>query len=280
MNIFFVRGFFDDLKFTGLSQGWTLTVEECFYFLAPLFFIQIQKNKKNIWRLPLLLLSVGILLVLVFSHISFFGFYENFTFMFLYTFTGRCIEFFIGIWVATLCLQTTSQQKFTKPIFTLLGAVIAITGIIIMANLPLSKEHPFGLYHPVGIFSNNIILPIGVAMLFYGLINEASWFKNFLSTPIMQLLGKSSYIFYLVHIGFISHTASVWADGWVNRLYDWLDAKEYNWIINNINSNVITTGIVFIILNIVSITLYKLIEHPVNEWIRKSSFLESRKQLQ
>ncbi len=45
LNVFFLRGFFDDLKFTGLAQGWTLTVEECFYFLAPLFLYASKKIK-------------------------------------------------------------------------------------------------------------------------------------------------------------------------------------------------------------------------------------------
>jgi peptidoglycan/LPS O-acetylase OafA/YrhL len=44
-NITFLRGFFDDLKFTGIAQGWSLTVEECFYFLAPLFLFLLKKVK-------------------------------------------------------------------------------------------------------------------------------------------------------------------------------------------------------------------------------------------
>ncbi|MFX7824854.1 hypothetical protein ABTK20_20895, partial [Acinetobacter baumannii] len=88
------RGFFDDLKFTGVSQGWSLTVEECFYFLAPFFFMHIKKRKLAFLYLPLILLSAGSLLVLIFSNVHFFGFFGNFKFMFLYTFLGRCIEFF------------------------------------------------------------------------------------------------------------------------------------------------------------------------------------------
>lgn len=278
LNIFFIRGLFDDLKFTGLSQGWTLTVEECFYFLAPFFFIKIKKNKNNLWKIPGVLLLTGIILVLIFRNLSFYGFYGNFTFMFLYTFTGRCIEFFIGIAVARICLLHSEKiKKFALPVYTIGGFLLACTAIGIMASLPLSKEHPYGQYHPMGIISNNIILPCGVALLFYGLINEPSLFKKFLSTPTMQLLGKSSYIFYLVHIGFIAHASNSWAQGEIDKLYNWLYDKGWDWFPDNINGNIISTAIVFIILNIVSIVLYKLIEHPVNEWIRKSSFLEGKK---
>ena len=34
-NLTMLRGFSDRLKFTGVGQGWSLTVEECFYFSAP-----------------------------------------------------------------------------------------------------------------------------------------------------------------------------------------------------------------------------------------------------
>ena len=47
LNIFFIRGFFDDLKFTGVGQGWSLTVEECFYLLAPVLFIGIKRNSAD-----------------------------------------------------------------------------------------------------------------------------------------------------------------------------------------------------------------------------------------
>src|SRR5215831_4292959 len=57
-NISFVRGFFDDLKFTGISQGWSLTVEECFYFLAPFIFILCSRYKK-LFLYPLFFLTTG-----------------------------------------------------------------------------------------------------------------------------------------------------------------------------------------------------------------------------
>ena len=38
-------------------------------------------------------------------------------------------------------------------------------------------------------------------MLFDGLMHEETWLKRFLSTRAMELLGKSSYVFYLIHMG-------------------------------------------------------------------------------
>lgn len=43
LNITFLRGFFDSFKFSGIIQGWSLTVEETYYFFAT-FFLVFQKK--------------------------------------------------------------------------------------------------------------------------------------------------------------------------------------------------------------------------------------------
>ena len=274
MNIFFLKGFFDDLKFTGVGQGWSLTVEESFYFLAPLFFMQMKKNKKAIVYLPLLLLSIGSVLVLIFRNFSFYGFFGNFTFMFLYTFLGRCVEFFIGMGLALIILKTNENDR-KHPVFTILG-IFGIAGSIgIMASIPLNGIE-YGLYHPIGIITNNLVLPIGIAFFYFGVIKEGSIIRTFLSSATMQLLGKSSYIFYLIHIGVIANFAKVWTRSGVDAFYGWLDTHGYDWLSEHLNDSVLFIGIVFILLNLVSILLYKTIEEPVNLYIRKSRLLEKR----
>ncbi|OIR04978.1 acyltransferase family protein [mine drainage metagenome] len=280
LNVFFLRGFFDDLKFTGLAQGWTLTVEECFYFLAPLFFVRIKKNKNALWQLPLFIISIGTILVLVFSHVNFYGFYSNFTFMFLYTFTGRCIEFFIGISLALIVLkQNGNAHKIKFPLFTILGIFGMMIGIGIMAIQPLTDKIHFGLQQPWGIFSNNVILPCGIASLFYGLIKEPTRLRNFLGSKLMVLLGKSSYIFYLIHIGFISTFVRNAVANNLEKLSDWFDAKNYDWLSEHIDSSVVKILLAFVLLNLISVALFKFIEEPVNHFIRRSSFLEKRPKL-
>lgn len=271
LNIFFLRGFFDDFKFTGVGQGWSLTVEESFYFLAPLFFMQMKKNKKAIVYLPVLLLSTGCLLVLICRNFSFFGFFGNFTFMFLYTFLGRCVEFFVGMGLALIVLKQKEEDK-KYPVFTVLGILGIAASIGIMTGVPLVGIE-YGLYHPVGIVSNNLILPIGIAFFYFGIIKEKSLIRNFLSSTTMQLLGKSSYIFYLIHIGVIANFTKIWTRSGVDAFYNWLDLKGFDWLSEHLNDSVIFIGTVFIILNLVSILLYKTIEEPVNLYIRRSKLL-------
>jgi len=271
LNLSFLRGFFDNLKFTGIAQGWSLTVEECFYLLAPFFFILIKKKKESIVYLPLLLLLIGIVMVAIFSRVNFYGFYGNYRFMFLYTFTGRCIEFFTGIGLAIIVLKGR-EWKARLPLFTISG-VIAI-GICLgaLSAIPLTNELKFGVYHPFGIFTNNLLLPVSVALLFYGLIKEPSILRRILSSGFMQLLGKSSYIFYLIHIGFIAIIVNSWGEKLSDGLQNWLDGHNYTWLSQHFSFNLLFLAFIFVALNIISILLFKLIEEPMNKLIRKISF--------
>lgn len=47
------KALFTTFRYSGISQGWTLTFEELFYFSAPLFFMIIRKYRKAIYLLPI-----------------------------------------------------------------------------------------------------------------------------------------------------------------------------------------------------------------------------------
>jgi len=194
--------------------------------------------------------------------------------MFLYTFLGRCVEFFIGMALALLILKTNEADR-KYPIFTLLGLFGIAGSIGIMASLPLDGIE-YGLYHPVGIITNNLVLPIGIAFFYFGVIKERSLIRKFLSSATMQLLGKSSYIFYLIHIGVIANFTKLWTRSAVDAFYNWLDTNGFDWLSEHLNDSVLFIAIVFIVLNLVSILLYKTIEEPVNLYIRKSRLLENK----
>jgi len=49
-NLTFLRGYSSRLKFTGIGAGWSLTVEETFYFLAPLIFAIIHDFSSTLTR--------------------------------------------------------------------------------------------------------------------------------------------------------------------------------------------------------------------------------------
>jgi len=240
LNIIFLKGLFRDFVFTGINQGWSLTVEEMFYFSAPLFFILIRRSKYFLILLPAFLLSFGFLLAHYFSLHSFSGFFVSNKFMLNYTFFGRCFEFFIGISLSIFIKKNKDKIKTGYSTYT---GVLIIISFLFLLNI-LRGELKYGIMNLLGILINNLLLPFfGIALLFLGLLKEQTFFHNILSSKIFVLLGKSSYIFYLIHLGVI----------------------EY-FIQKNITSNIY---LIFILINIISIILFKTIEEPLNNLIRK-----------
>ena len=236
-NITFIRGFFDDLKFTGIAQGWSLTVEETFYLLAPILFLLVKKNKFFIIILPVLFISFGLLLV-SFSETNFpDGFMKTNYFLFTYTFFGRCIEFFAGMILALYLIKGKPKPNLKITNF----GIFFIFFMLVVLSVINKEQHE--VYSSILI--NNVLLPIvGIAPLFYGLISEKSYFKTVLEANFFQILGKSSYVFYLIHMGFMIN------------------------VLNKISTN---TLFHFISLVLISIVLYLFIEHPLNKYLRKLS---------
>lgn len=270
MNITFVRGFFYQFWDTGIAQGWSLTVEECFYFSAPIIFL-IAKRYNKFYIQPVVITLFGLLLYAIFHNVDWHGFFGNFPLVMVFTFFGRCFEFFVGIQLARYVLKK-GFTRTNKVSFTYFGFLLIFVFVLIMATQPIPKGWVAGLESPVGIITNNYFLCVAVALFFYGILTEDTLFKKFLATPFIELLGKSSYIFYLIHLGWMAilirnglnslndSTFSLY-DKWG---VDWHSPFEYD-PLNLIYS--------FIVLNAISVTLFKLIEEPLNHYIRKSNFL-------
>ncbi len=238
-NITFLKGFSNDLKFSGIAQGWSLTVEEVFYFLAPIFFLLLKRSKLFLFFLPFFLLSFGIILVSVFSHFNASGFMNSIDFMLDFTFFGRVTEFFIGIGLALFIKNRPTLLNLKNVTFF---GYISIIGCIYWLSI-LDTPNGFGTDCFLGKTINTLILPLfGIAPLFLGLITEKTILSRFLSNKPMVLLGKSSYIFYLIHMGI------------------------FVLILNKIFENQIFT---FVFLNVISVVLYLFLEKPLNSWIRK-----------
>ena len=197
LNASLLKAFFEQLLFTGIAPGWTLTVEECFYLAAPLLLLGLMKSKKRYALLVLYaigLLLFGVAVVHLAPHN--YGFFESYKFMLKHTFFGRCIEFISGMAFA-LFLRKRTPITISSSKFTWAG-----TSWIIITMLLLTHAEIPGTM--MGIFINNVMLPPGIIMLFYGLITEQTWLRRLLETRLFDLLGKSSYVFYLIHVGVIA----------------------------------------------------------------------------
>lgn len=237
LNITFLRGFFDYFKFSGVPAGWTLTVEECFYFIAPMLLLGLRGHAYKLLLYPILLVGFGALLVQFAPHR--YGFFDSYTFLFTVTFFGRCLEFLAGMALALLLLKQASSIP-SRVSYTWIGviwivAVIALMAFVYNPNLPASEMLP------ILIFLNNVALAPGLCALFYGLMQEQSSVQRILKTDLFDLLGKASYTFYLIHQGILSIVI------------------DYH-----VTSNLLVK---FLLTNLIAIFLFKLIEEPLHKLI-------------
>jgi peptidoglycan/LPS O-acetylase OafA/YrhL len=96
------KGFYDSVKFYGIAQSWSLTVEMVFYIMAPfLLFYLKNTNKNKIFYVLIGTYLIGIILVILGKFFNS-GMFSTFELMLLYTFFGRCFEFYIGVYLAIM----------------------------------------------------------------------------------------------------------------------------------------------------------------------------------
>lgn len=256
LQITFIRGFADSLKFIGVGQGWTLTVEETFYLLFP-FMLLIIRKRGFLFTLIAVYLT-GFFLLWVGSTYVCQNFFSPWGFMAFYTFFGRAFEFFAGMWLASrfkaYLEKNPERLKNNFPLKTTIGVGGFMFSLLLLSQYRSLREVTFiaslagtislnDLIFIAFLFINNFLLPIFICFLFIGLLTENSPVRNFLKTPGMVLFGKTSYAFYLVHTGVIQQFVS-----------------------RHFTTNLFA---IFIIINLICVALYFGIEEPARQLIRK-----------
>ncbi|HEX8424749.1 acyltransferase [Hymenobacter sp.] len=245
-NILLLRGFFEAIIYSGIAPGWTLTVEECFYLLAPVIFWLIAHHRIRLWLMPFGLLAIGGALVLLLSPLEYYGLFANFKFMLLFTFFGRCVEFFAGIQLALWYRRGRLRGYAIPGLLTSLGCLLI--GVVLVGLVWIRGPYAYGQEHPFGVMFNNVALPGGITILFAGLLTERTWLRRLLSSALLQVLGKSSYIFYLIHFGVVAQ----FLQGYIPFENKWLSLLS-----------------VFLLLNLLAVALHYLVEQPLNNLIRQ-----------
>lgn len=263
LQITFIKGFSDTYKFIGVATGWSLTVEETFYFMFPFFLLGFRRG--GFWRYLGITYLMGIILYVIGTSVDYQSFFTPIRFMANYTFWGRAAEFFIGMFFAKYLITKHSDHdipltnSYKKTLVGIIGIVcclvaLAITGVVMNSG--------FGIFTPQGVVINTVILPIFIISLFWGLITEDTIIRSFLGTKTMQLLGRSSYALYLIHFGLLS--------------YHFLTMMNNNFTFHN-NIDIL---IYFVFVSLISILIFLFIEEPMNQFIRnpKQVFLNLKRQ--
>lgn len=261
LQVTFIRGFSDAYVFIGIGQGWSLTVEETFYFMFPLFLLGFRRG--GFWRYLGLTYLMGLILLSIGTWIDFRGFFTPTRFMILYTFWGRAAEFFFGMFLARYLIQSSpSRHDIVKQggaVRTWVGIAGIVACLVLMAQIGVWSNAFFGLYTPYGMLINNLLLPIFIVLLFWGLIVEQTVIRSFLAHPLIELLGRSSYVFYLIHLVPLQTVFFPFIETQFNF------ASEIN------------VAIYFIVVNLLSIAIYLGFEEPLNKLIRRIKVGDERR---
>ena len=251
----------------GIPQAWSLRVEECFYLAAPFLFFLWKRRP----FLPLAAGAAALAALYPFSKLpataAIVGPPTN---LLLYSFFGRFFEFYVGIWLAKKVARSGARPEparrfpvWTFPVWTVAG-VAGIAGVVVALSAikaATGTAYTYGLYHPAGVVLNNLVLPLFIAALYWGLIRERSPIRAVLSTRVAGLLGRSSYAFYLIHIAPVLTILAVY----LLRLIALVSASAATRtaaLLDNV-------GILFVFVNLAAIALYRGIELPANRFLRR-----------
>ncbi|MBX7166765.1 MAG: tetratricopeptide repeat protein [Pirellulales bacterium] len=266
------QSFFPDLVHKGIAQAWTLTIEETFYFLAPVLFLLAHLGINLLGRgmKPLAVqarwaadvvdgLSIagvcflvgasGVALAEVYR--AYFPQYDPLKHVYGRTLCGTIACFGSGMYLARVVLRYGRElPSGRRPYWTYLGACAAIGVVFITSQLWVfvdpatlsAGKVPRGVDHPLGAILVFWVFPVFVASTMWGLMTEESRLRRVLGHPLLVLLGGSSYVFYLIHLGVV-----------------------HDQIQQRVTENYVLR---FLLLNLIAVTGFVLVERPANLFLK------------
>jgi peptidoglycan/LPS O-acetylase OafA/YrhL len=183
--LFLTKAFSPSMIYAGVSQAWTLTVEECFYFSVPLIIIWGRGRSQVKWLagITAALWAVGFFL------------YGPQWFPIQFTIFGRCAEFFAGMLLAALLSRAPRAPIRRIPWMTLAGLFGTLAVMLILASAGSGV-----IGNTIWLVTNNFLAPAVIAIGLYGLIVEKSVITALLGSRLMVFCGRASFAFYLIHV--------------------------------------------------------------------------------
>jgi peptidoglycan/LPS O-acetylase OafA/YrhL len=240
-----------------IYPSWSITTEECFYLLAPVFMLLIRRfNFLASFLFAALLLGLALYISVLPNQNPDWLFIHTPMFVWEFTFFGHFLEFFAGIGLAVVIMRLEKKGPAIKKgnKWTLLGSLGILVLLGAMQWVYLQKP----LNRAAIVVVNNILIPLPIAVLYFGLIRENTRAARWLSGNVFRVLGRASYSFYLMHTIIIDYfSAPRLATFWGGH-------------------RVVAVLATFVGTWLLSILLFYLYEEPLNLWIRRTFIRKTR----
>lgn len=241
----------------GIPVGWSLTIEELYYLVAPRLGGWLDRRRQGIVIIVLTgaiiaLTSAGIFAMTLLLPVGPAGeslglwlsgmplelFYNASLF-------ARIPEFVSGM-VGAILLLRHRDRVVPRARALVLGGTAAAVLFMLAQNLAI------GAGQNALSAALRFLSATGGAALMLGLASAPpnTAIARFLSLPLMDYLGKTSYALYLVHLSIP-----------IQRIWDGLVSLPIH--------PLYSVPIIYVIAVGASILLYELIEHPVHTWLSK-----------
>ena len=198
--------FGDSLHLFVIPTSWSLTVEECFYALAPLVFLAIAAAQRRAPRRPMLAAAavlIGVTILLFAAGATTWtildgrgpGFLRDPEKVALHTLFGRFYDFAVGAFAA-LVFASPSSERWRRILGRPVPALLATCGAV---ALILTAQ--WGMYDAGGLdgphwawaWSWDLLLPVAAASLVVSLTSSGNPVARLLSLSPFVYLGKVSY---------------------------------------------------------------------------------------
>jgi peptidoglycan/LPS O-acetylase OafA/YrhL len=262
------QGFFwESLYHAAVPTSWSLTVEECFYALAPLVFLLVRRTgglrRHGAWLAILGAVTAGLWAAGT-SLVDFsrqgglveraYGFLASSRHMAIYTIFGRFADFAIGIATGFAYLRGDVARLWRRPDAARLGsallffaAAIAIVALVLMD----AAGGVFGATYAAG-WKYNSLVALASALAIVSLTCPNALASRVLAAGPLVYLGKISYALYLVQMSPVGTRALFGA---------------------KLSPPVLNTVALYAAMTVVSALLYELVEKPARRLILRAAGL-------